>query len=228
MLVHHINCLYIIVFMFSYLKLTNFCIIPLNFEASVFWFSIQTREIDTYSNNSILDYGDHPRFSEKQCKLSSFPIFHMEKCKVISRYQYPYQYQKTYNYPFEGSTTLYNSLVYLGTDLKPFTVNVKLSSILSEEYSVFQLDNGFVSDDYWIGAPGDLLIDIWNPHYNVADLENAYKREKIPTFMGYKYVLFVPHSFSYLFGHYFCDGIMGYMNVPQWIWDLNPVIVQNN
>ena len=218
---------FLICVMFLDFNRLNFANFPLNINTNSISYSITNNTNLLYGSTTEL-FADHPIFFEKQCELTSFPRFVMETAKVISRYDYPFTYQKTINHPFTGSKTMYNPLVYMGTDLKPFVVYVKLTSILSEEYSIYQLDNGFVSDDYWIGTPENQLIDIWIPHYNIADLENAPKREKIPTYKGFKYVLFVPHSYSYLFGHYFCDGIMGYMNVPQWIWDLNPVIVHNN
>ena len=174
-----------------------------------------------YNKNSF------PIFWEKQSEIKKFPSFDISSCKVVERYDYAYQYQITYNYPFKGSKEMYNPLVYLGTDLTPLSINEKLAPLLSEEYSIFQIDNGYVCNEYLIGGQNNIIIDIFNPHYNAVNYENINKR-KISTLKGFKYVLFVPHTYSYLFGHYFSDGIMGYLNVPQWIWDLNPVIVQSN
>ena len=174
------------------------------------------------------DNDTYPIFYEKQEKLDSFPTYNFENCEVVKRFDYKYVYQRTYNYPFDCSTEKYHPLVYLGTDLKPLAINTKLASLLSEEHSIFYIKNGFVSEEVLIGDVNNKMIDIFVPHYNVIDFENKNDKYQYKTVAGYKYVLFIPHCFAYLFGHYMTDGLMGYMNVPQWIWDLNPVIVQNN
>ena len=62
------------------------------------------------------------------------------------------------------------------------------------------------------------------------DVHPQYKKGKviqatINTSYAFRYVVAVPYLWQASFGHILIDGMFGYMNIPHWVWSLNPVVV---
>ena len=164
---------------------------------------------------------DVNRYSKPQENISQ--INRIEPSKLIreSQYNLLFPYQEQFILPEK----LYLDrlpLVHMESDYKGHIIRVPVDTFFIEHVDIFEVPNGYV-------GKGDLLasqthiIDTYDYDFDYKGILKIVKKKV--NYFGYRYAVAPLYRFSHLFGHWVSDAIGPLLFLPDWIWDLNPVLV---
>ena len=104
----------------------------------------------------------------------------------------------------------------------PEAVRTSVIPAYREKNDFFHIKDVFIKKEYDIILPdGNFLFLVMNPFQ--PKLKHVV--ENIRASVSYMYVVYIPMFIWYSFGHWMNDGLPATVSMPQWVWDLDPVIV---
>ena len=95
-------------------------------------------------------------------------------------------------------------------------------TLFVEQINLFEIPNGYAGFGQLI-CNQTHLIDITEAFYNVKTIID--RENQLTKYIGVRYALVPFYRWSNVFGHWITDVMGPLMFVPDWIWNLNPLIV---
>ena len=115
------------------------------------------------------------------------------------------------------------TLVYTGRDYNPICFNqAYVHAIFYERVDLYIFSKAYIQGAEQLGTDG-YFYDLYN-FSAVYNPEDAQRRNRYRTRVGYKYVIAPIVRWLPTFGHWITDCICPLMYIEDWIWNLNPVI----
>ena len=164
---------------------------------------------------------EHSNFFEKQEELNgTYSI--QATGTIVYRSDAIYEdYYSWVNFETYKKGHVYGSLVFPG-DKTPDAIDTPIVPICREKVEFYHIKNAFVSGWFEIVlSNGSNLFLNRNPCRSWPQ----YKAQTIVAKQAYKYGVFTPIYWPNVFGHWVNDGLSGLVLIPQWVWNLNPVLV---
>ena len=145
-------------------------------------------------------------------------LFDFRNAEIVTKRDFPFDD----NIKFEFHTKLKQEnlpLAYAGKDYDCCSIYTHINTIESEVVNIFLLKYGYCANQF-IGR-GHQIIDMFMMYEYSPDYIHKYR---FPSPVGYRYVIVSWSRYENVFGHLISDVVAPLLYVPQYIWDLKPVL----
>ena len=171
---------------------------------------------------------DMVRYSEPQANLSyKIKRIRPNRLKKVMHYDLKFPYQEQFVYPqnFDKERL---PLVLVDHKYNGSQISFFVETLFSEQADIFELPNGYVGFmSSFVGnfvASSTNVIDMYGDTTITPKLLRGFSRKRYHI-TGVRYALAPIYKWSYVFAHWVTDAIGALLNVPEWIWNLKPVLV---
>ena len=164
---------------------------------------------------------------EKQKEIVNYIKFNLKKAKYLPVQKAKFIYHQPFYFEYNLDEDM-NPLAYVGNNFSCDIMTVFADTFFSEGVDIYMLKNGYIGNYLILGTSKNELIDMFgvkkiSKHENVF-IYKKIKKQNFTNKIGYRYVLAPVFRYGHIFAHWITDVICPLQYVPQWIWDLNPVI----
>ena len=164
------------------------------------------------------------RYSKPQSEITGYNHITPSRLPVVRQYAMTFPYQEGFVYP-ENLDLNRLPYVYLGKRYRNYIQRVPIDAFFFEHVDVFEIPHGYIGKGDLVGTES-YLIDTYDYDF---DRKGIIKNEQENfEYIGYEYVLAPLYRFTNHFGHWICDAVGPLTFVPEWVWDLDPVVVVAN
>ena len=163
----------------------------------------------------------------QQIEIQNYKKFNLHKAKYLPVQKAKFNFHQSFYFEYDLNQD-YNPLAYVGTNYSCGIMTVFADTFFCEGIDIYLLKNGYIGNYLILGNSKNELIDMFNMEklYNVEDVYifDKIKNQNYSHTVGYRYVLAPVFRYGHLFAHWITDIMCPLLYIPQWIWDLNPVL----
>ena len=133
------------------------------------------------------------------------------------------EFDTWFNFESIHENHVYGTLVSTEGTVNFKDFNTPIVPFYREKVEFYHLRNAFVFNRWVIFMEnGDNLYLCNNPCRGYSLDKNE---KQIVADRSYKYAVFIPYYWPETFGHWINDGLCGILQMPKWVWDLDPVLL---